>query len=97
LPGWGAKSTAAVLARYGHLEAIPADFRVWGVNAANPGALAHTLARNRDLAFLFRDLATLRCDIPLFDSVDDLEWAGPTPAFAPMAERLDATSVFARI
>ncbi len=90
LPGWGAKSTAAVLARYGHLESIPADWRAWGVDAANPGALAHTLARERDRAFLFRDLATLRSDIPLFDSVDDLRWTGPRPAFAPLAARLDA-------
>ena len=72
LAGWGAKSTAAVLGKYGHLEAIPADWRTWGVNTANPGALAHTLAAERDRAFLFRDLATLRTAVPLFDSVDDL-------------------------
>jgi 5'-3' exonuclease len=90
LPGWGAKSSSAVLARYGHLESIPADWRTWGVNAANPCALALTLARDRELAFLFRDLATLRTDIRVFDSVDDLRWTGPTPAFAPLAERLDA-------
>jgi 5'-3' exonuclease len=72
LVGWGAKSTAAVLGKYGHLEAIPADWRIWGVNATNPGALAHTLAAERDRAFLFRDLATLRTAVPLFDSVDDL-------------------------
>ena len=72
LAGWGAKSTAAVLAKYGHLEAIPADWRTWGVNAANPAALAHILAAERDRAFLFRDLATLRTSVPLFNSVDDL-------------------------
>ena len=82
LPGWGAKSAAAVLARYGHLESIPADWRTWGVNAASPARLPRTLARERDHAFLFRDLATLRTDIPLFDSVDDLHWNGPTPTFA---------------
>ena len=75
LAGWGAKSTAAVLAKYEHLEAIPADWRTWGVNAANPGALAYTLAAERDRAFLFRDLATLRTSVPLFDSVDDLRIA----------------------
>ena len=90
LPGWGAKSAASVLARYGHLESIPADWRTWHVNAASPGALADTLARERDRAFLFRTLATLRTDIAVFDSVDDLEWKGPTPAFAPLAARLDA-------
>src|SRR5207249_10697618 len=74
LAGWGAKSSAAVLARYGHLESIPADWRTWHVEAASPATLAGTLARERDRAFLFRTLATLRTDIPLFDSVYDLEW-----------------------
>ena len=89
LAGWGAKSAAAVLARFGHLEAIPSDARDWGVNAANPGRLALTLVRERDRAFLFRNLATLRTDIPLFESVDDLRWTGPTPAFAGRAAQLD--------
>jgi 5'-3' exonuclease len=76
LAGWGAKSTAAVLARFGHLENIPADWRTWGVNAANPGALAYRLAAERDRAFLFRDLATLRTSVPVFESVDELACAG---------------------
>src|SRR6185503_5188816 len=63
LPGWGAKSAAAVLARYRHLESIPEDSTTWGVNAARAGALSSTLARERDRAFLFRDLATLRTAI----------------------------------
>jgi 5'-3' exonuclease len=90
LPGWGEKSSAAVLARYLHLEAIPADWKTWGVNAAGAGALARTLERERDRAFLFRDLATLRTNIPLFASVDELHWPGPTDAFPPLAARLDA-------
>ena len=90
LRGWGAKSAAAVLARYGHFESIPADWRTWGVNVANAGALALTLARERDHAFLFRDLATLRSDLPLFSSIDDLFWTGPRPEFEPLAARLDA-------
>jgi 5'-3' exonuclease len=89
LRGWGAKSAAAVLARYGHIEAIPADWRTWGVNAANAGALSRVLAEERDRALLFRTLATLRTDLPLFQSVDELEWKGPTPAFAPLAAKLD--------
>ena len=95
LPGWGAKSTAAVLARYTHLESIPPDWRTWGVNAASPGALAHTLATERDRAFLFRTLATLRTDIPLFDDLDQLRWAGPTPAFPTFAERFDTAKTAA--
>ena len=90
LRGWGAKSAAAVLAKFGHLESIPEDFRMWGVNAASPGALAQTLARERERALLFRELATLRTHLPLFESVDALQWQGETPAFADLAARLDA-------
>jgi 5'-3' exonuclease len=89
LPGWGAKSSAAVLARYQHFEAIPADSRTWGVNAANAATLAATFARERDRAFLFRDLATLRTDIPVFGDVEELRWGGPTAAFAPLAAKMD--------
>jgi len=90
LPGWGAKSASAVLAKFGHLESIPADWRTWSVNATRPGALSQTLEQERDRALLFRDLATLREDIPLFDTVDDLQWRGPTPAFEPLAARFEA-------
>jgi 5'-3' exonuclease len=93
LAGWGSKSTAAVLAKYRHLESIPADAGTWGVNAARAGALALTLEKERDRALLFRDLATLRTTIPLFDSVDELCWMGPTPAFAPLAERLEQAAI----
>ena len=92
LPGWGVKSAAAVLARFRHLEAIPADSRDWHVNAANAGSLSRTLERERDRAKLFRDLATLRTDLPLFESVEDLRWSGPTAAFAPLAASFDAAT-----
>jgi 5'-3' exonuclease len=90
LPGWGAKSSAAVLAKFVHLESIPLDCREWRVNAANASALAGTLSRERERALLFRTLATLRTDIPLFDNVEELRWSGSTPAFAAIAARLDA-------
>jgi 5'-3' exonuclease len=92
LPGWGQKSAAAVLGRFRHLEAIPEDWRVWGVNAASPAALSLTLARQLDRALLFRQLATLRTDIPLFESVDELRWTGPTSEFRALAARLDAAA-----
>ena len=95
LRGWGAKSSAAVLAKFGHLESIPADWRTWGVNAASPAALARTLETERERAFLFRDLATLRSDLELFATVDDLRWRGPTPAFPPLAATFDAAVVTA--
>jgi 5'-3' exonuclease len=73
LRGWGAKSAAAVLAKYGHLEAIPGNWREWRVNANNAAALAAVLVEQRELVMLFRTLATLRTDIELFDSVDELK------------------------
>jgi 5'-3' exonuclease len=90
LRGWGPKSSAAVLAKFVHLESIPADYRDWRVNAANASALAATLSRERERALLFRKLATLRTDIALFDDVEQLRWNGPTPVFAALAARLDA-------
>ena len=90
LAGWGARSTAAVLAKYGHLESIPADWTTWGVNATRPAALAATLARERDRALLFRNLATLRTDIDLFENVEELRWKGPTPAFQTLAAIVQA-------
>jgi 5'-3' exonuclease len=90
LRGWGAKSSAAVLAKFVHLESIPPDWREWHVNAANAGALADTLNRDRDRALLFRTLATLRTDVSLFEDVDQLRWTGPTADFDPVAARLDA-------
>jgi 5'-3' exonuclease len=90
LSGWGAKSTAAVLAKFGHIESIPADWREWHVNAANASALARTLSEERAHALLFRTLATLRTDISLFDDVDQLRWDGPAPGFEALAARFDA-------
>jgi 5'-3' exonuclease len=90
LKGWGVKSSAAVLAKFRHLEAIPADSKEWFVNAAHAGALADTLVREREQALLFRTLAMLRTDIPLFENVDELRWTGPTPGFDAIAAKLDA-------
>jgi 5'-3' exonuclease len=90
LPGWGAKSAAALLAKYVHLESIPRDWREWRVNAASASTLASTLFSEYEQALLFRKLATLRADIPLFDDVEQLRWKGPTPAFAALAARMDA-------
>jgi 5'-3' exonuclease len=89
LRGWGAKSTAAVLAKYHHLEAIPVDWREWRVDATSASALARTLAEQREHALLFRTLATLRTDILLFDDVEALRWTGPTASFADLASRFD--------
>ncbi len=89
LPGWGAKSTAAVLAKFGHIESIPVSARDWHVNVLNSSSLADTLARERKLALHFRTLATLKSDIPLFTNVDRLRWTGPKAEFDAIGRLLD--------
>jgi 5'-3' exonuclease len=76
VPRWGAKSAAAVLAHYGHLEAIPDSERLWSVNVRGAAALAASLREHRDAAYLYRRLATLRTDAPLTETLDDLRWHG---------------------
>jgi 5'-3' exonuclease len=78
LAGWGAKSAAAVLSKFRHLEAIPHDPGDWHVNASRASVLAATLVREWESALLFRKLATLRTDIALFDDVEELKVAKST-------------------
>ncbi len=88
LAGWGAKSAATVLARWRHIDAIPDDHRDWQVDVARAGALAVTLRHERAQALLFRELATLRTDVPVFENVDELAWTGPTDAVDGLRDRL---------
>lgn len=76
IPGWGAKSAAAVLARFDHLEAIPDDPRAWGLPLARASRLAESLVGHREEVLLYRRLATLRDDVPLEEELADLEWRG---------------------
>ena len=95
LPGWGAKSASAVLARYEHVEGIPGDAGAWDVPVRGAQKLATTLAEQRDLAMLFRGLATLRTDAAV-GAVDDWRWRGATPSFPEWAERLGAPGMAQR-
>src|SRR5690606_31033973 len=88
LPGWGPKSAATLLSRYGTVDAIPDDPAEWDVRVPRAAALARTLAEQRDLARLFRTLATLRTDVPVFETVDKLEWRGPTSTLPESRTRL---------
>jgi 5'-3' exonuclease len=98
LPGWGAKTTAAVLARYGHLEAIPVAPGQWDVPVRGAPALAATLNDQRDLAMLFRDLATLRTSPPVIGGVEELRWRGPAAEFTSLCEKvLDAPALLRRV
>jgi len=90
LAGWGAKSAAAVLARWGHLEDIPADPADWDVAVRGAAKLAATLREGRDKAALFKELATLRIDRSLLGGTEDLRWRGPTATFAAVCAEIDA-------
>jgi 5'-3' exonuclease len=93
LPGWGAKSAATVLARFGTIEQIPDAPGRWGLPLRNRPALAATLAAQRRHAMLFKDLATLRVERSLLPDVESLRWSGPTPVFAEVCHHLDAGSL----
>jgi 5'-3' exonuclease len=96
LRGWGAKTAAAVLARYGHIEDIPDAAGQWDVGVRAATNLAAALRENRDLAMLFKDLATLRTEPPVIAGVDELRWTGPTPEFGRISAELDAWQYPAR-
>jgi 5'-3' exonuclease len=96
LPGWGAKSAAAVLARYGHLEEIPDLAHQWDVQVRGAVGLATSLAEQRDLALLFREIATVRRDAPVVASVDELAWTGPRDDFEDWCTRIDAPALVPR-
>lgn len=93
LPGWGAKSAAAILDRYGRLEDVPADADDWDVKVRGAVKLARTLTDQRDEAYLFRTIATIAYDAPTFADVEDLRWTGPTDALAALADQLDAPNL----
>jgi 5'-3' exonuclease len=93
LPGWGAKSASAVLAKFGSIEAIPASSGDWGLPALRGGEkLARTLQDQMADAVLFRRIATIDLDV-MVGVVDEWAWQGPTPAFAPMVARLGSVAL----
>ncbi len=98
LPGWGAKSAAAVLRRWGHLEDIPADPTTWDAGVRSAAKLNATLRDQFELALLFRRIATVDIEAPVGDTVDDLRWTGPPDpgAFAELCETLGAPALAAR-
>jgi len=96
LPGWGAKSAAAVLARWGRVDDIPADPGEWEVTVRGAAKLADALQVGHDDAMLFKRLATLRVEPELLTKVDDLRWTGPTASFADVCVSLDAPALARR-
>ena len=90
LPGWGPASAAAILRRYGSIEAIPLDGGDWAGSMLGANNRAQTLREQRHLALLFKDLATLRTDADVFNSVEQLKWGGPRDDFPEFCGVIDA-------
>jgi 5'-3' exonuclease len=97
IPGWGEKSASAVLAKYEHLEAIPADPHTWGLPASRATRLAASLGQHRAEALLYRQLATLREDVPLKETLADLEWQGADARLYEVCQRLGAEKFPGRV
>ena len=96
IPGWGMRSAAAVLSRYGHVEAIPDDVADWDVSLRGAARLATSLAANRQNAMLFKDLATLRSTADVGASIDGWRWHGPTAEFPALCKRLRSENLARR-
>lgn len=97
IAGWGAKGSAAVLSRYRHLEGVPKDWREWDPGISSARRLAESLAAAWDDALLYRTLATLRLDAPVFATVDELRWRGPRAGFEEHCRELGLYDLAPRV
>lgn len=97
IQGWGAKSTAAVLAKFKHIESIPKDPKKLPLGLGRATTLVENLQANYEDALLFRELSTLRQDVPLKESVDDLKWQGAAPRLKKICKELGSESILERI
>jgi 5'-3' exonuclease len=96
IASWGAKAASAVLSRYHHLEGIPKDWRTWHSSIARARTLAASLFNSWSDAQLYRTLATLRLDVPVFRTVEDLRWSGPRSGFERLARQMKAPQLVRR-
>lgn len=96
IPGWGAKAAATVLSHYRHLHHIPSDVAAWEIPIRGSAKLCSALFDAWSDALMFRQLATLRLDVPVFESVDELRWQGPTASFEAFCKRVKAPDLFVR-
>jgi 5'-3' exonuclease len=96
IAGWGTKAAASVLSHYRHLEDIPKDGRQWHPSIRRSRPLADSLFSAWDEAILFRILATLRLDVPVFDSVDELQWRESASNFESLCKRIKAPDLLRR-
>jgi 5'-3' exonuclease len=97
MPGWGIKAAALTLSQYPHLEDIPKDWREWHPSIKRARVLSESLFSAWSDALLFRTLATLRLDVPVFDAVEDLRWKGPRPDFDKYCQRIKSPNLLGRV
>jgi len=97
VPGWGVKAAAMAFSQYPHLENIPKDWREWHPSIRKARVLSESLFNGWSDALLFRTLATLRLDVPVFDTVEDLHWRGPRENFEEQCRRLNASNLLDRV
>jgi len=96
IAGWGAKAAGLVLSQYPHLEDVPKDFTKWHPSIRRAQALSESLFTAWHEALLFRTLAALRLDVPVFHTVDDLRWKGPRENFEEFCRQMKAPNLLAR-
>ena len=96
LPGWGPKAAALTFSQYPHFEDVPKDWRRWNPSIRGAQRLAGVLSEQWNDALLFRTLATLKLDVPVFETVDELQWKGPRPEFERYCQRMDSPGLAAR-
>lgn len=94
--GWGPKAAALSLSQYGHLENIPKDYREWHPSIRSAQRLSTSLFAAWSDALLFKTLATLRLDVPMFETIDELQWMGPRDAFEHYSIRLNSPELLNR-
>jgi 5'-3' exonuclease len=97
VPGWGIKAAALTLSQYPRLEDIPRDWQEWHPSIKRARALSESLFTSWSDALLFRTLATLRLDVPVFDTVEDLRWKGPRPDFEERCRQMKSPNLFGRV
>ncbi len=97
IPSWGAKSSAALLSKFQHIEDIPDEMETWGMSAGRARRLQESLSSLREEALLYRRLATLRLDVPLEEDMPELEWGGARPEFKQFCEALGASDLVKRV
>lgn len=96
LPGWGPKAAALTFSRFPHFEDVPKDWRQWHPSIRGAQRLSAVLFERWEDALLYRTLATLKLDVPVFETVDELQWKGPLPEFERYADRLQSRGLHAR-